>query len=799
MRSPVSATDIPHSEDSPRLPGPDGRAGFERSGSADLGATVVFTTTLVLAGVGLLMAAVMLVADPEPVAGGFASTRQGAETALYLAAFGIALPVGLYAGPKLTRWITEGPNAEAMSGLAALLACGLAAVVVLLRLSDVFAWGGGFGALLAGVTVWWIAAAAIIVRAARTRPWPALLRVVRSAQRIWAAAALLGLGAVLTVAHFPSVSPVPLVAGALGVAVVLYLFASGRSLPWTGRRWRIAADALMAGVLLLAIPDLVIVMPEAPAPGFAERFTDLTIQFHQDFLLGPANQLLGGGTMLVDTSSQYGVGSIDFVAGWFVLLPIGYGTLGLLDGALTGLYFLAGFLTLRLCAVSRLLSGSALVVAVIGLVYNREYPVGSIVQEGPLRFGLPLILILAVVAAERWPGRRTVLRAVALAVLGLSSIWAMEMLAYTAATLAVLLATEAYLLPRGRMRWLARQAALALAFCVAAHLLFAAGTLLGSGELPEWGQYLVYLRAFVLGDVGDITYDFARWSPGLAVGAGYLASAVALGLALRLKPRPFENDRVTLLALAGTTGYGIAFLSYFVDRSAPHVLVYVCLPLLLSGTLWLSTLVAQRRSGPSRAAVGALAFSLCLALILLTGAWPRLGPRFEQSALAHAVPGVKSARAAFDRLEDFPRFDPRSLAGERLLARFMPEERSSLVLVKPGLDIELLMHSGRSNALPLPNAIQYSFVGSDKLPALRETVAELEPGRRMLLDQAQLVGLALFKRSPGSIGPLTQVPPIGTPTTPLQVRTLAEIDRRFRLRPVHNGGGFVVVQLEARR
>ncbi len=37
--------------------------------------------------------------------------------------------------------------------------------------------------------------------------------------------------------------------------------------------------------------------------------------------------------MLVDTASQYGVGGIYLLAGWFNLVPIGYGTLGFLSGA----------------------------------------------------------------------------------------------------------------------------------------------------------------------------------------------------------------------------------------------------------------------------------------------------------------------------------------------------------------------------------------------------------------------------------------------------------------------------------
>ena len=72
--------------------------------------------------------------------------------------------------------------------------------------------------------------------------------------------------------------------------------------------------------------------------------------------------------MLVDTASQYGVGSI--VSRRLVqFAPIGYGTFGFLDGALTALTLVAGYCVLsgrgRLPAAR--LVASALGVAVIAL------------------------------------------------------------------------------------------------------------------------------------------------------------------------------------------------------------------------------------------------------------------------------------------------------------------------------------------------------------------------------------------------------------------------------------------------
>src|SRR4029453_10973224 len=105
-------------------------------------------------------------------------------------------------------------------------------------------------------------------------------------------------------------------------------------------------------------------------------------------------QLLHGGAMLVDTASQYGVGVIYFLAGWFQLVPIGYGTLGVLGGILFACVYAAGYSVLRMAGVGRLLAATALAVAVVVLIYNLVFPVGALpAQHGPLRFGLPMLVV----------------------------------------------------------------------------------------------------------------------------------------------------------------------------------------------------------------------------------------------------------------------------------------------------------------------------------------------------------------------------------------------------------------------
>jgi hypothetical protein len=774
-----------------------GESGVGQPRRAAFGPTLALTVILAFAGFGLLMSIVMLVVEPTAITGLDARQRQDAETALYVAAFGVVLPLSLVAAPRAARAIAGGPNAEALSLVAALLSSMLASAILLVRLSDLVAWGGGMGALLVVVGLWWVAAVGILARAGQARPWRGLLRIADRSPVVWGATAVLAVGTLFTVTHLDSLSPLPFVLGLAAIPAIVVL-AERWHPPQLRQPWAVGADLLIALLLALAVIDLVFIFPEDPTSSLLDRFRYGVMQFHNDFLLGPANQVLGGSAMLVDTASQYGVGSIYFLVGWFQLAPIGYGTFALLDGVITALVFVAGYCVLRIAASSRWLAASALAVGVIALVLNRVYPVGGLPQEGPLRFGLPMAVILASVAAARWPGRSPAARGAALCALAIASIWSLESFAATLATFAAMACFEAYLMPGGRLRWLARQGVLVGVACVCAHLLFAGATLAGTGQLPEWGQYLAYLRAFLFGNLGNLTYDFTRWSPALAVGASYLASAAAIVLLVRSRTAVVERERTSLLALTGTTAYGIVLFSYFVDRSGDHVLAYVSLPAVLVGALWLGMVLRWPDRVPRGARRGALACSISVAAILVAVAWSSIGAKFDHSALAHVVPGGESARSALDRLWHFPPLDARAPEGERLLERYMPGERRTAVVVRPDLGIEILIRSGRANLLPIAYPWGDDFARAQRVPGLRDAVQELRPGERMLLDRGALATLAAAGRDPTSTLVRGLTP--GAPVSPLQVFALQQIDERFRLRPIHrDGAGFVVVELVPRR
>jgi hypothetical protein len=577
-------------------------------------------------------------------------------------------------------------------------------------------------------------------------------------------------------------------------------------LPW--RRGRPAGgaviDVVVIGLLLLAIPDVVIYQTSAVIPN--AYFPPGVIQFQQDWILGPANQLLGGGAVMVnDPVSQYGVGMLYFLDGWFHLAPIGYGTFGLLDGVLTALVYIAGYCCLRIAGARAWLAACTLALAVVVLVYNLHYPVGALPEQGPLRFGLPIALVFFRLVGTRWWRTRRLARTAALITLGAASVWALEAFTYTALTFVAMAAAEAWLVTGGRRRGaFLRDLALGIAACVIAHLVFAIGTLVATGQLPDWGQYFAYLHSLLLGGKeGSITFGFDRWSPGVAVGAAIGASALAVVLLARRAHEFAAHHRVTVAAIAGITAYQIALFSYTDSRASTYLLPYVTLPLFLIVALWLVLLDRSGERTPALLRKGASAFACAISFVLIAAAWPAVGGHFSDSALARAYPGG-GLGGALRRLWHSPPIDPRAVEGEQLLARYIPGRRAIVLLPSAqDLGIEVLMRSGKVNALFIGDPIMDDFIPRVWMPQIRRQVQTLRVGQRILTQRSALALLAILRRLP-PFDPLRHETGSAIPNAvynaPEIAWALQQIDYRFATRVLYSDSqGFVVLTLVRRR
>jgi len=722
--------------------------------------------------------------------------HQPAENLLYLLSFFVLLPASLWAAFGLADRI-EARSPGRLPVLAGLLAAGPLLVAGLTRLALHLEIGGGLKTLFALALVWALVGAALVFLVLRGKGDPAFDRLAGSPSPALLAGVACVAVAVLGLSSFRQIDGPVLAIGLLIAALITWGWMRIR-LRHLGRPWGVVLDLIVFCLVLVAVPDMVIYRIGEYSTGFDDNFGAYIQQFHGALFIGAVSQIQAGSTLLVNTVSQYGVASIYFLAAVFKFLPLGYGTLSLTDGVLSGFVFACGYGILRMTGVNRLLAAGSMAIAVFILIYSTTYPIGGLLQHGAIRFGLlPVALITLRLAALRWPATSRVTSLLAWFVVGLSAVWALESFLYTTATLAGLTLVAMTWQPRENwLRWLLGQAGRTLLAWLTIHLAFAAGTLIASGELPDWGMYFTYLRDFLSGDVGDLTYDFVAFSPGLLVGAGYAASALLLFANLLRNPEWSDRNRLALFAIGGLTAYGVALFSYFDNRSLAHILQYVSLPLLLSFVLWLNLALTRSEIG-NRSKSILLASSLCLAALCVSIVWPAASDRAGDSMLAWALPGGQSVRDGIDRLENLPPVVSGADEGARLVEKYMPDEDRTAIITAPDLDVNVLVLSGRSNRLGITDAKEDSWVPGPHEPVVDEAVDELEPGDRMLVDEGALAAFRELRRNPEAdpdeITALTEIASI-------QLRILARIGERFNLKPVARGDdGLEVVELVPRQ
>ena len=671
-------------------------------GVGDLAWTVVLAGCIAIAGFMILMPLVLLNTEYTVLSPALPSHKQNAESAIYLLMIVLVSPAALLLAWLAVSKIRSGPNCGCLPGLVSALVVPLGFGLYLVSHSTDLPWGRGVDPTLILGCAWAVLALAAVLAACRDREMPGLAKLETFERPLMAAAALAVVAAVLSVVKFEHVDLVALLVGLVAVGLATWAYASQR-VPDLPRRWGIAFDVLCVLVVILAVPHLADGDPGTN--GYGSAYINQIVQFHQGLFLGVASQILGGSTLLVDTVSQYGIGSIYLIAAFFEIAPAGLSTLAFFDGLLSGLVFGMAYGVLRMSGVNRVVAAVAMATAVITLAWGLTYPIGALLQHGAIRFGLPMVLIAPVVAGMRWPRTWPVMKWVALAVVGISSIWALEGFLYVTATVAGLIVmSTVWAEPGTRISHLLKACAAVIASWVTTHLLFVLVTLLASGSLPDWGLYLTYLREFLSGEVGDFTYDMTAWSPGLAVFAVYVISAFGIA-SLSIGRREFVLARKpAFYALASLTAYGLMLFSYFDNRSVEHVLPYVSLPALLVLAVWLGLILERANAAPKTLKVIAVATALSLAAVAVSSVWPAATERGKSSMLAFAIPGGKSLPDALDRTWNAPPVRPSSETGHQLIDEYFPDQDAVPVVTIPDLDIEMLVRSGRHNQLGINDA-----------------------------------------------------------------------------------------------
>ena len=734
-----------------------------------------------------------------------AGQGEAQEWLLFALTFAAILPASLAVSGRLARALERGGGAVALRLTAVTSASGLLCLVIAARGAYALTGQSSLGSplFLAGLAAWALGTAVLVRRAVQGGPaW-----IASAPSRLWALPFALVAVALLAFPPASILRPWKLALAVLLAAVLLWgLLRLLRLRPRRRLGWLF--DAGVVGLVVLVGADLSLYQN---TQGFLVEASEL----HHNFYLGPVNDVLHGRPMLVETFSQYGVGIFYLLAGWFKLAPLGHGALALLSTLLTALAVAGAYAIFRMARMARPLAAVAVVPVLIGAFFA---PPASYPSMGALRFGLPYLLIAAMLlgerSLERSPRPSWALRAAPLAVLGVASVWSMETFAYCLAAFAgmtilhAVASAESTAEAGGRRAVagaLVRALGMGAAACVAAHGGFALLTLLLTGALPNWGWYLDFLRAYAR--EGTSTLVAEPWSPGIAVCAVYFASAAALATVATRAPRLMREERVTLAAIAGATCFGFASFTYFLGISFSDRLLVVAIPCSMTIALWLALLERRRGAISPAVRMSAMALPALAAAMLVVFAWPTLEQRVAGSALALSLPdggSNGSLRAELARMWRSPPLSSRASEGARLLRRHFPGEGPALVAAKAESTVDVLVQSRRANLLPVSHFLEESVVIERSWPRVRRALDRVKPGTLMLtevdaLDPARRGQTPHILRDGRARDPLPGLTALTT-EVPLLRRTLAHIQARFELQPVEaTATGFLVVRLVPRR
>jgi hypothetical protein len=267
------------------------------------------------------------------------------------------------------------------------------------------------------------------------------------------------------------------------------------------------------------------------------------------------------------------------------------------------------------------------------------------------------------------------------------------------------------------------------------------GTLLRAGRAPSPAVYWSYLEAYARSHLAWV--PLVPFSPSLLLALALLASGAAAAV-LSLTGERTARERRALPVIAALTALGIAEFTWFLDRSLEGAEPKLGLTAIAAAALWLDLLLADReRLARGRAALVAI---LCAAAgVLLVSSYPAATTALGNSALA-TLTGTATFQAGADGLAAGAPLGRRlAVVWSSPIASGLPVERGAealmrrydsrpvAVLLAPELTTEVLVRTGRTNALPMATPSQDGIVPG-AVARLRAVLAHLPPGTLLLTD-----------------------------------------------------------------
>lgn len=296
---------------------------------------------------------------------------------------------------------------------------------------------------------------------------------------------------------------------------------------------------------------------------------------HHSFFLGPLLKISSGGTMLVDTYSQYGAGLFYFLLLALKAVNLGVTYTGL--GFVTSIFQVLSFFGLFIICYSVFRKNLSLAILITGIAILSQFYLAIGVptffpSTGVFRFGLTYILAASFIVSGKylkgWLGQ-----IYAGLIVGIAAVWSFDILT---STLYVFVAIQLldFLENKSLIRII--RAFVLLGVSTAAVIgLFVLFTFLRSGFLPNIVPYLAYLKLYAAGYNLLPVPAFGVWWLFLVV---YAVSAIWSCSNLKT-----DSARAVFLI----TAVGVGILPYYVGRSHPNNLFHVGLPFLFLTGFWI--------------------------------------------------------------------------------------------------------------------------------------------------------------------------------------------------------------------
>jgi len=438
---------------------------------------------------------------------------------------------------------------------------------------------------------------------------------------------------------------------------------------------------------------------------------------HQNFYLGPANRILHGGTMLVDTFSQYGVLVIYFISIVFKtgIIPFTYQGLSLVVALLFMLHFIMLYVLLialfnnRLYAI--LLLGIIILLGFFGTMGQIQvYP-----STGPMRFELAYLILTMVYIRKRFRIVRRYGMLMEYFLVGIASLWSFETFVYTAFPYLGICLYESLSQPARlsqsaknffrRLLWFF----LTPAVFQSVFLLF---TFFRSGKLPDWGTYLGFVNAYssVGGEFGTmLIYPWSYWF--LIISIYFAALAAFL---FRFFFQKDLDDSPQSVFMCGLTLLGIAIFTYFLGRSHPNNLYHISTPLVIIAGYGYAKLNKSSIFPEIFRHAAKFAFYSAVILIFLVQT-PVFWKKAQQNHTGYQIT-VKSIysiiRGGDTHFWETEQNILKMGSGNQqvtealsLLQKYTPHQKYATVFLSPANSTEILMRSGRVQHFPINDFI----------------------------------------------------------------------------------------------